>query len=389
MSLYGIIRNEYIKKGMIRIPSLIERATSSIGCHLINQSNLHNPRFFSGGLPYNFRTSIIMMCPSGFGKSLLLELFLDPDHGLLRDIESIETSVRGTCSTESWMGTIKSDREGNTFVTEGIFSRFKEGIIGLDEFMRLKNMMEGSGIQHDEVYIMKALDSGVVTKDLADGSIEEKHIGTTIWAGMRLTPIDLSSGFARRFSFQVYFPTRHDAIAFKLARRRKQMNNPISSQTVEEIKSEMDSIKANLQNIKEIDLSEVESILRDDYSIPHFEEVIYDKLAIGFNVVHNPKFDGHVVVDKSLKVLFEDEKKSRKIIRQDPLEEAIMGVLSAEGEVKLNELITFFVRFYQVKDRLVENAIRTLGWKRRIELSGPLTSSSKRTKVSLRSPEAS
>lgn len=238
MSLISVCKEVMEGLRLIPIPYAIERLCSSIGCHIANLHNLENEELWHAGMLANLRIHVVYMAPSGFAKTTLFRLFLDPEYGLLSKAQ-ILTDLKTTFSQESWLGTITE--EGTT---EGVLQRYSEGIIGADDWQRLKVLMEGEGINHDEAYLMSALESGCASKELALGSIEENRIGMTFWCGIRPTKIALTSGLARRFSFQAFFPTIKSAQEFKEA-GVKGLNRMITTRHKENVAEEIRTLKKN------------------------------------------------------------------------------------------------------------------------------------------------
>ena len=340
MSLYETISTEYDRLGLVRVPLALERMISSVGCHIINMSNLADKRFYHGGNLENFRMCTVFMAPSGYSKSQHFGFFLNNRSGILAK-SGVQISLRGTFSQESWMGTIS-----NGEASKGIFSTHKQGIVGADEFMRLGNMMNDVGTNNDEVYLMKALDSDIVTKDLAYGQIEEADIGMTFWAGMRPSILGLKSGLARRFTFQIFLPTIKDSVAFRKASREGKMCTRVSEEAQNQVTQDILKILEAIKPIDKINYKEIEDWVDKKGFIPHFEEVIFKRLAVGWAIVNGTFPDIHIT--PPLERLLEDEISSRDIIRSNPEMEAIRRVLKASGKVKDGNLRKFLEKNYQL-----------------------------------------
>ena len=369
-TLYEIIKDEFDKRGYVKVPGLLERFSISIGCHIFKQVNLKKKTFFHGGSTENFRNHIIMMSPSGYGRSMLFRLFLDEESGFLSRTDSLPTNITATFSPESWMGTAYK-YEGEIKTTKGVFGEFKEGIVGADEYMKIKKLMDGTGVENEEVYLMTALDYDKVDKKLSLHKIREEGIGTTFWCGMRPSQITLTSGLARRFSFQIFFPTLQDARKFKLANRNKEMKKKISSETLENIDIEIARLVEEIKTLSEINYSGVNSWVNGNEYIPHFEETIFRRLGLGWGVANGTP--GDIKVDDTLKSIFKDELKSRWIIRTDPIKEAIFNVIEAgdtePGKIERTKLLLFARAHYQMHVYKIHNAISTLIMEDRIKES--------------------
>lgn len=347
-SFLDVVRREVTRCGIVPIPYLNERLCTSIGCHLMNMSNLKNKRFYYGGALENFRKHLIVMIQSGYGKSGSLNFYLNPDYGLLAGVqEIIPTDIRSTFSPESWLGTIaqSTDDKGNTILkSKGIFNRFKLGILGADEFMRLKLLSENEVSTNEEVYLLSGLESDKATKDLALGEITEQDIGTTIWGGMRYATMRTTSGLLRRFTAHLFYPTPTIAHQFKLANRNASARSGISVACMDSMKAIMEETLDELKDINTIDYTQINKFL-DTQNIPHFNETIYRRMAVGYSVATGTF--PNIKLDNALTSLIENEQWAREVIRNDPEKEAIYQVVKNEKRpLTLDELKTFFIRYY-------------------------------------------
>jgi hypothetical protein len=340
MTIFDTISTEFDRLGLVRVPLALERLTSSVGCHILNMSNLADKRFYYGGNLENFRTCVVFMAPSGYSKSQHFNFFLNPRSGILAK-SGIMVSLRGTFSQESWMGTIS-----NGEASKGIFSTHKQGIVGADEFMRIGSMMNDIGSNNDEVYLMKALDSDTLTKDLAYGQIEETDIGMTFWAGIRPCILGLKSGMARRFSFQIFLPTVHDSVEFRKASRDGRLCTKVSEDAQNQVTKDIIEALDTMKGIDSIDYSDVEDWVDAKGFIPHFEESIFKRLAAGWSVATGtfPK----IPMTPRLALLLENEIISRDVIRSNPEMEAAKLSVASVGRIKENNLRKFMEKNYQL-----------------------------------------
>ncbi len=362
MTLFDTISNEYDTLGLVRVPSALERLTSSIGCHILNMSNLSNKRFFFGGGLENFRMCTVFMAPSGYSKSQHFNFFLNPRSGILAK-SGVQISLRGTFSQESWMGTIS-----NGEASKGIFSTHKQGIIGADEFMRLGNMMNDVGSNNDEVYLMKALDSDTVTKDLAYGQIEETDIGLTFWAGMRPTVLGLKSGMARRFCFQIFLPTIEDSSNFRKASRGGRMCIKVSEDAQNQVRQDILDIAEKVKDIDSINYQEVEDWIDTQGFIPHFEEMLFKRIAVGWSIVSDTF--PNIKMTPELTALLEDESNARDVIRSNPEIEATRRIVKAAGKVKETHLRKFLEKNYQLHKVQVDALMKEMYRREELMMDG-------------------
>ncbi len=360
-TIYDALVQEFKLRDIYIIPNITERLSASIGSHILNLVNLDKHYFYHAGTLANFRNHVVFIAPSGWGKSIYFRSILPPETGFLSGAQVLITSsVRQTFSIESWMGTKVKSSDGEIEDTEGVFGRYKRGIIGADDYQRIKVMFNGEGISHDEIYLMTALDTNKATKDLAYGGIEIGGIGLTLWVGMRPTTLTLTSGLARRFTFQRFFPTRAEAKIFRNI-ARKQIRTKIS----ERLKKHHSKVAEVLQSVymqidevgaKKIDYSEINNFL-DELDVPHFEEQIYRRLAVGMAVAEGNYPD--IKLSAHVKSLISDELDARDSIRASMWSDVMRHILNGEEEhsMKLSDMKRFLMRYYQLTEDEVRHVL--------------------------------
>lgn len=367
-----ICREAFSDHNIFTPPYILERVLSGFGCHLANLANMVSLDNGRGGMtkhgrPENFRQHVCLVIPSGFGKSTILRTLFHETSGILSD--KLHCSVRSTFSKESWMGSQSKD-QGQVHTTDGIFHRFKRGIVAADEYARLAILMSGDGIDNDEVYLLTALDTDTATKDLSTGTIEVTGIGTTIISGLRVPrePLTMTSGLSRRFTFELFMPTIGDAKAIKKMNRQRGDRKP--KFTIPEYRLECgDLIESFLSTNSAgfppiLDYSYINEWC-DKVDVPHFEEDIYRRLAIGYSVI-NGTFPS-IELTPELEYMFENEIETRSTLKGNVLAEGIRKVVEASpcmsicGIEKhclpLDSVTSFFRSYYQMSGIEIRGAI--------------------------------
>jgi len=358
MSIYDSMRAALHDRQLDLPPSFLERASASIGAHLLNLANIDKGGYKDHGVPMNFRIPLVFITGSGWGKSILFRSILEPRSGILAGIPILPTSVRSTFSVESWLGT--RDKDGQT---DGVFERYKRGIVAADDYQPLKYIMEGEGAGNNEIYLMTALDTDSATKDLAYGSIEVRGIGFTFWVGMRPTTLRLESGLARRFSFQTFFPGRKKARLYvELARAEDYTRDPQTFGMKDEVERTFERVTEECGH--RLDMKELNDFFdviaeRDGVGIPHFEEKIYRRLAIGLSVARGTFPD--IPIDTETVRLLENEMHNRDMLRENVWDNMLTSILDEEedGQMKLSVLKRFLKKFYQMTSAEVDKVYYT------------------------------
>jgi hypothetical protein len=273
-----------------------------------------------------------------------------------------------TASRESWMGTMVKNAE-MMMPVKGILGIHKKNIVGMDDFQRLASMMEGTGVNNDEVYLMIALEKDNAVKRLAWGELPEDDIGLTLWAGMRPQHIELVSGLARRFSFQLYYPTDDDIGKFKTAVRDNTNASVLGDEIKARVAGEVKTLFDELCNVEVFDYAKVNNWMDSVGVIPHFEEKIYRRIALGYNIMCGT-FPS-LTVDKNLDALLKDELRNRAIIREDPESEAVLTILRSRGHCPLSDLEDFFRTQYQFSRHKFRNCLMKIRGEELAIVDGP------------------
>ena len=360
MSIYTEIERAYKESGLIEVDSALQRFSCSVGCHLLNLVNNEHKLFYSKSKLTNFRTHIVFQAPSGFSKSMMLDFFLHPETGLLSEA-FFPTDVESTFTTEAWMGTMTEihDEEEETYVSTGVFQRFKKGIVGADEYARLKDMAENPGDRNDVVYLLKALDDGRSSKNMAYGRIDINDICMTFWCGMRPTSLRFTSGLGRRFSYQTFFPTMREADEFKKSNAKPSGNEKISESTKMKVSTLNIYFLDKSSSIREIDFDDVNNWLINNERIAHFDMPHYRRLAIGWSIVNGTY--PQINLDSELLDLFMNEYVSRKCIRDNPMHEAVRRILSEYSNgISKDRLLDFMDNYYQTPKAHTTSIINSL-----------------------------
>ena len=372
-----MIRDELELMGVICTPNIVERYCASVGAHILNAYNLDNKKWFEAGSPRNFRVHICAMIPSGFGKSMMMSQFLNPMYGFL-SLTDIPSTMSTTFTTESWVGTVVRNNETNQWeATDGVLVRYGKGIVGADEFARLKYMMESRGEEHDVSYLLSALDKDYAEKQHSGSPVTIKDIGMTFWCGLRPVQMNIAdSGLARRFSFQTFYPTLTDMKNFKVASRKKDMCKAISEDTKMKIVDKVAEIRQNLNNVTDFDLTDVYKFLDKNPLVPHFEEQIYTRVATGFAIATDsyPK----IRMFKEMEELLDDEWKNRQHIRMNPEIEMVYAVIKHHDKINKELIVSFLHGSYQLSKAKILSLVGSLKQMGRVvEDNGYLMASNK------------
>jgi len=352
MTIYSILRKEMKSRNLLLPDAFLERFSASIGGHVHNLANLDsmpNPLFHDHGQPANSRNHLIYMGPSGTGKSVMFRNILRESDGILAGVKLFQSSIRSTFSVESWMGTKDKNKDGEMVDRGGVFNNHKRSIVGADDYQPMKLLFEGEGLGNDEIYLMTALDTDHATKDLSYGSIEVDGIGLTFWAGMRPTDITFKSGLGRRFLLQTWYPSRKDMEVLKALARSCHNTIPPSATPSQNMDQEVQRAYDDIVALGKlsVDYTEINQWL-DTKDIPHFDEKLYRRAALGLSVAMGIYPD--VPLCDEVHLLLEDEINTRMQLKDNCFGYMVGSILLDEDDytMPLKELKRFLMVYYQM-----------------------------------------
>jgi hypothetical protein len=276
---------------------------ASVGCHLLNLRNrkqLGKGYIFhtEGGLVPDIRLHVLMVCPSGYGKSYTPKRFIAGKSmvGLL-DRSSITAVFRGYMTEAGLVGTFKDGEE-----IRGLASTHRDAIICLNELSAVSS--EGQDSKRLEEALLDFLDDGQVRKTLSGGEIAYQSYAT-LWAGTQQGRFRLAAGMARRLFLMEFLPTRLERRQLKLNKRAARGIKP-DFQRLGQIYRAWDTLKNEL-SIQELDWDEDLYDYMDelDPDMSHNDEELYSRLAMGYNLVRYYE-PGEKVLQVSLDGTLED-----------------------------------------------------------------------------------
>jgi len=131
---------------------------------------------------------------------------------------------------------------------------------------------------------------------------------------------------------------------------------------------EVDGIVEASQEVTEVDYSPVENWINGNMMIPHFEEIIYKRLAVGYTIANTGSLD--IEIDEKLEKLFIDEFRARSIIRENPQREMIYEIIRAEREIDVDELLRFLNYWYQIPKLQAKGLVLSLKRDDRVLIDG-------------------
>ena len=305
--------------------------------------NLMNRRRYiwirAGGVP-DTRVHVLMVAPPGASKSFWLEQLIQGDHAIFRD-SGIEVGFIQQTTAAGFVGTTRFVN-GNRIREPGLAEIYKNAILGVEEFSDLTNAFQTEHGRQLENALLTALDSGRVEKSLASGEIRYvTHV--TLQCGVQPARYDMSGGLGRRFLFIVFIPSEKDFERLKWARRAAtgKRLNPLR---VDRIRIGIHDILQRLEKVQDVVIDEKLYRYFDrqtgSHKILHFEEELWERLAIGYTVMRG-KFDSVLRVevdDELLRIIDRAVVDRRKVQRGAAYLQVFVALKDLGGEATPKEL---------------------------------------------------
>jgi len=330
---------------------------ASAFCHYLNILNASNPFLLDHGRPSNLRLHLFMVAPPGYMKSTLLDLFLTDSPYSVLGGTVINTTFASTLTEAGLVGTF-TNTNGQLKVKYGLAYTERNSIIGVEEFNALATAMQQKHSSNLDNALLLALDNGKVKKNLAGGTIE--YITRfTLWASSQPERFDLTSGLARRLFFLYFIPNEKQRKIIKQA-RKKGRHIEVPHDKLLALRQHIDDRCEELRNITSITFTDDFDDKLDSLGLPHFEEPLFERLAIGYAASTDGIEDDVLVVDMDnrLSDMMMLAKGWRYEVKTGASHNQVLALLKGRGyveyDVLLEQLANFGLNFerssYLLKD---------------------------------------
>jgi len=316
---------------------------SSMATHQLNIVNQTKRIYTEGGLPANLRQHILYVAPPGFGKSYYVKQFVEhEDYSLLKGVVSFPAFFEGSMTEAGLIGSIDPATPGQPakkmYGLAG--GEGSNAIVAMEEFAAITNAMVQDYNVNLDTALLTLLDSGIVNKRLRNGDLKYMS-NMTWWAGTQPARFDLSSGLARRFIFVVKYPVWKD---FKQLseRRRAAKNVKRSTQSCKMLHDLLDQRFAMIRNnVSGIVFHDDFYKIMDKKNIIHYEEALYERLAIGYWLMKEEHLNGQleVRIDPELERIIQLEHGHRKDIKQGAIQSMVWNIIKDVPEIGRKELL--------------------------------------------------
>ncbi len=314
-SAYHRIINELKERKVEFVDKFAPYYAASIGCHIFNMHNKENHIYAESGLIPDMRLHQFFVAPPGFSKTFILRHFLESNHSILEGT-AIRVGFEQMMTEAGFCGTIGGrDDNGNPVLIPGIAETEANSIIGIEEFAAVTAAMQATHSSMLDTALLTALDRGEINKKLAAGPIKVKT-QMSLWAASQPLRFDLTSGMARRFWFHLFVPGLKDLQALRLARRRGKNIFP-NKDRLDGLKEVINQKVKSVKLIRRLDFDKSIYHALDAMNVIHYEEPLYERLALGYTIMNSNKLDiVKVTADATLINLFKQGHYSRMRLKR-------------------------------------------------------------------------
>ena len=283
-SLYKASHSWMTQRNIGFIDLMLPFYMSAVCCHALNLENRRREFYFEHGQPADLRMHIFLAAPPGYMKTFIMKRFLDRRNSLFGR-SAIKTAFVGSMTEAGYVGTINMI-DGQPVQVPGCAYDFMDHVLGIDEFSALSNMMQMEHSKNLDNALLTSLDSGYLIKRLAAGEIRyETHL--TLFAGSQPARFNLTSGLGRRFVFIYFVPSSVQQQQMKKFRRlgkgtqgTKPLDDVVFNLT--------DKLVKAVKDVQSISYNDSIYKALDALDVPHYEEPLYEKIALGYSLATKP-----------------------------------------------------------------------------------------------------
>lgn len=363
--IYELILAEFREAKACHVDRFPPYYIASIGCHLLNLHNRKQKVYFEARRIPDLRSHIMFIAPPGGEKTFWQEQFVRGHQAILED-SKIDHAMKGMMTEAGFVGTIRLEA-GQKVEVPGICKRHQFSITAIEEFSAISEMLRQEHSKALDPALLGALDSGWVYKDLAAGPLAYRTY-LTLWVGTQPARFDLRGGMARRFLFIYFVPTPTDMKEIKLARRASK-NIKFNPTRTDRIRAELKNLQEKIKGIEKIESNPEIYALYDQLKLPYWEEMLYDRLIMGYKVMKGD-FDSmlYVSVDDATKRMLLDEARYRDMIRRGSEFAEILSIMRAHGgamgKFALKDELLLFGKDWRQSQQLISEMSRMGALKR-------------------------
>jgi len=276
----------------------------SFGCFMLNVANkaIQNTSipdewninsstfYYEGKRVPDLRAPPFLVLAIGSGKTYWIELYLNTQSSLLGCIqrEGLRIGMEEQTTAAGWCGQL-TRHDGDVYETAGLAKEYMCGVVGFEEFSALTEAMKAAHSKNLETALLTSLDSGRVRKKVGPGHIEyTTHV--TPLSGTQPARLDTSQGMGRRLILIRWVAGRKELQILRAARRAARNIGPGDSQVlnlqkIHRVSNDMLDFLWTDGQLRAVEIDTSIDAFLDQFEMPHYEESLFERLAMGYNLM--------------------------------------------------------------------------------------------------------
>ena len=369
MTLYNDILDDLHDRKLHFVVKIFPLYLCSYASHCFNLANQIHHIYSKHGQPVDTRVHIIMVAPPGWTKSFTLRTLIGDDNAVFADT-GVDFGFEASMTGAGFIGSFSQSKDGVREEIPGAAQELAQGIMGIEEFSEITNMMQAQHSAELEGALLTVLDSGYARKRRAFGKISYQSF-VSLWAGTQPTRLSLGSGFARRFAFIQIVPTPADRTVMKqLQIDGRYVVEPMKALT--DLHDRIRLMRSDIDRIRHVDFDSALDQWFQDTDIEHYECRLYEALALGYALM-TQSWDSRLYVSLTdeLRSLLERQLEEKQAQLFGAEETAVVRTItSMGGKVEEMELMQVLARVQGIPSGRARELLSSLRRHRHIRIQG-------------------
>ena len=307
---------------------------SAAGNHYLNMYNKIKMFVIRNRKILDLRSHILLAAPPGFGKSHFIKQFMEEPYGILCKTGT-KLVYQGTITAAGWVGTGTRGKDGKIHKDHGEAELHPKAIFGCEEFKELFTISSGAMIDA----LLHTLDDGHLVKRIAAARFDYQTF-ITLFTGVQIERLDLSSGLFRRLTTMVWIPTRKEED--RLRELYFERNRLFDAKRLKKIRWAINNRVKEAKIIKEVKISPrfEEWVIKK--KIAPYEVPIYERLIMGYSFMKRPPNPQGVLqcsIDNNLFTMLKNQYAWRKMLKLNLPETMVKRRIKEHGEISPTDLV--------------------------------------------------
>ena len=328
------IRDELTDGGVMHAARYGNFYSSAAGSHFLNMYNKIKMFYWRNRKILDLRSHVILVAPSGFGKSHFIKQFMEMPYGILCKTGT-KLIYQGTITAAGWVGSGTRGKDGKVHKDHGEAELHPRAIFGCEEFKGLFTISSGAMIDA----LLATLDDGHLVKRISAVRYDYQTF-ITMFSGTQVEHFDLSRGLFRRLTTMVWIPTKKEED--RLREMYFEGDRAYNEKRLKKIRWAINNRVKEAKMIRKVNMSQRFKEWALKKKIIPYELPVYERLIMGYNFMKHPPDPKGVLecpVDKHLFTMLKNQYNWRKMLKMNLPEIMIKRRIKEHGEISPTDLV--------------------------------------------------